>query len=117
AVAAGNNAEDALNFAKREETARKLAEEEEARAERQQNLAEIAADDARQAERNTRRHLYVANMNLAQRAWRDGSGNRVFHLLDATRPEQTGGEDLRGFEWDYLYHRTHLNLKTIETGQ
>ena len=46
-------------------------------------------------------HLYIARIQAAQQAWRDGNLGRVRELLDETRPgpSQT---DLRGFEWYYL---------------
>src|SRR5262249_8537885 len=51
-------------------------------------------------------HLYVARIQAAQQAWRDGNvgrGNvgRVRELLEETRPGP-GDVDLRGFEWHYL---------------
>jgi len=46
-------------------------------------------------------HLYVARIQAAQQAWRDGNVGRVRELLDETRP-RPGQADLRGFEWRYL---------------
>ncbi|HMO64594.1 MAG TPA: serine/threonine-protein kinase, partial [Verrucomicrobiota bacterium] len=48
----------------------------------------------------TRRTLYAAQMNLAQRAWADGHVRQVAALLDGLVPGP-GEEDLRGFEWHY----------------
>lgn len=44
------------------------------------------------------RHLYVAHMNLAQRAWEENGIARLRELLDGQRPDRTGGKDLRGWE-------------------
>ena len=48
------------------------------------------------------RNLYTADMNLALQAWNEGSLQRAQKLLRAHLP-QTGEEDLRGFEWRYLW--------------
>jgi WD40 repeat protein len=34
--------------------------------------------------------------------------------LNAQRPERTGGQDLRGFEWHYLWRLAHSDLLTFE---
>src|SRR5262249_18571156 len=47
------------------------------------------------------RRLYVADLRLVQQAWEQGQPGRARELLDAQRPEHTGGADLRGFEWYY----------------
>jgi len=49
------------------------------------------------------RNLYAADMNLAHQAWEEGNLQRAQTLLRAHLP-QTGREDLRGFEWRYLWH-------------
>jgi WD40 repeat protein len=53
------------------------------------------------------RHLYLARMNMAARAWEEGQIVRVLELLEQTRPAATGGIDLRGFEWFHLWYRCH----------
>jgi WD40 repeat protein/serine/threonine protein kinase len=50
----------------------------------------------------TTRNLYTADMNLAYQAWNEGSLQRAQKLLRAHLP-QAGKEDLRGFEWRYLW--------------
>jgi WD40 repeat protein len=50
----------------------------------------------------SRRLLYVAEMNLAQQAWEAGNVARARRLLESQRP-RPGEEDLRGFEWRYLW--------------
>src|SRR5581483_10445060 len=69
------------------------------------NEARHAAQQGRRAamrEREARRNLYAADMNLAQRAWEAGNVSRMVHLLEAYWP-RSGQEDLRGFEWRYLW--------------
>jgi WD40 repeat protein/serine/threonine protein kinase len=57
---------------------------------------------AEAGELKARRNLYVADLNRAQRALDDGLVARAVELLDGQRPKETGGIDLRGFEWYYL---------------
>lgn len=52
--------------------------------------------------RVTEGRLYAADMNLAHQAWTLGNVARAQELLKAHRP-QPGREDLRGFEWRYLW--------------
>jgi AAA domain-containing protein/WD40 domain-containing protein len=67
-----------------------------------------AADQQRQVAESqrleARRNLYAAKMNLAQQSWETGDMGRTRELLDAQRPE-SDQEDLRGFEWRYLWSR------------
>ncbi len=57
---------------------------------------------ARQEELGKSRLLYAAAMNLVQQAWEAGNARRAVELLDSHRPKP-GQEDLRGFEWRYLW--------------
>lgn len=91
------------------------AEEQRQLAEQQQRLAEeqktLALD---QAERN-RRLLYAAQMNLGAQAWETNNLRRVREMVDRYWPEP-GKEDLRGFEWRYLWRLAYrdgelLNLE------
>jgi WD40 repeat protein/serine/threonine protein kinase len=56
--------------------------------------------------------LYVANMNLAKRAWDEAKVGRVAEFLDLHRP-QPGQPDLRNFEWFYLDRLCHKDLLTM----
>ncbi len=58
-------------------------------------------NEAVQLRDQTRRQLYVAQINLAQQAWERGNVSRVRQLLEGQQPDQTGGIDLRGWEWHY----------------
>ncbi|HEV3256113.1 MAG TPA: protein kinase, partial [Gemmataceae bacterium] len=61
-----------------------------------------ALDRAREA----RRHLYVSDINLAQRLWKAGHARQALDLLAGHRPAP-GDQDLCGFEWRYLWQLTH----------
>jgi WD40 repeat protein len=65
------------------------------RADREQRIAQ-------EGQRMLRRHLYAAQMNLAQQAWDAGNVGRTVELVEAQRPGP-GKENLRGFEWRYLW--------------
>ena len=74
-----------------------------AEAERKRTLAE--------SER-TRRQFYVASMNLAQRALNEGSVPLARQLLEAQQPRE-GQEDLRDFDWSYLFRRTKAEKSNL----
>src|SRR5262249_46368504 len=78
--------------------ARSAAARESAQRQRAQRQTQIATEEARRS----RRLLYVADMNVAQQAWEVGNVGRAVALLEAHRPRR-GQEDLRGFEWRYLW--------------
>jgi WD40 repeat protein/serine/threonine protein kinase len=81
-------------------------------------LAESTAsqerDRAEAEAKQARRHLYAADMNLAQSAWAETRLGRLEGLLEAHRPKKRG-EDLRGFEW-YYWHRLTNTARLSLTG-
>src|SRR5262245_41286872 len=88
------------------------AEEQRRVAERQRAKAQTQRDRAVWQEQANRRLLYAAHMNLAQQAWEDAEVGRVEELLKSHLP-QSGGEDLRGFEWYYLWRLSHSYLSIL----
>jgi WD40 repeat protein/serine/threonine protein kinase/tetratricopeptide (TPR) repeat protein len=80
----------------------------------QRDEAEKQRKEAARQRDETRRYLYVAHMNLAERAWEEGNVGRVLQLLDAQRPEQTGGLELRGWEWRYQWRLAHSELRMLK---
>jgi WD40 repeat protein/tRNA A-37 threonylcarbamoyl transferase component Bud32 len=81
----------------------------------QQTLADVAAAkrDAEKERDDARLNLYVSNINLAQHAWEENNVDLALDLLSGQMPEQTGGKDLRGFEWYYLWRLCHPERLTI----
>jgi WD40 repeat protein len=69
---------------------------------------------AEEAEKLTRLHRYDAEILAAQRAWENHDVKQMVTVLDSQRPEHTGGEDLRGFEWYYLWRLVHQELVSIQ---
>jgi WD40 repeat protein len=59
------------------------------------------------------RREYDAHINLAQQAWRDGEIGRMLQYLGMHAPKDGATEDVRGFEWYYLNHLCHQDLRTI----
>jgi WD40 repeat protein len=53
-----------------------------------------------------RLRLYATTINLAHQTFEDGDVARVEQLLNGLRPQE-GQDDLRGFEWRYLWHLCH----------
>jgi WD40 repeat protein/tRNA A-37 threonylcarbamoyl transferase component Bud32 len=78
---------------------------------------EIATGNAREAAAHldvARRRLYLLDMRLVPRAWEENRLDRMVELLEGVRPEQTGGKDLRGFEWHYWDRLAHSGLLTLQ---
>jgi WD40 repeat protein/tRNA A-37 threonylcarbamoyl transferase component Bud32 len=74
-----------------------------------------ARGEAQRANREadmTRRQLYIAKIQLAQNAWRDSEIVSLRKLLNDLCPGE-GQEDLRGFEWHYLWRLCHSELLTL----
>jgi WD40 repeat protein len=69
-------------------------------------MAEQQRRMALEGQKTLRRSLYVSDMNVAQQAWEGGLVRRAVELLEAHRP-RPGEEDLRGFEWRYLWRICH----------
>ncbi|HEV7473456.1 MAG TPA: hypothetical protein VGN90_05355 [Pyrinomonadaceae bacterium] len=99
-------------------------------------VAEKAQDQARKGEKlaleavnENRRLLYSSDMGLAQTAFEENNSARAQELLsrytyDPTKPVLLVGdrkleatEDLRGFEWDYLWGLVNRKLKTLKLAE
>ncbi len=65
-------------------------------------LADQERERAEKEKMSARLNEYVADINLAQRAVIDGNLGRAVQLLDKHQPA-TNENDLRGFEWRYLW--------------
>jgi hypothetical protein len=95
-------AQDAFLETQRE---RERADMKSAEADRQRERAE-------QQEALVRRLLYLSRINMADWAWQNGNIARMDELLQEQRPKNAGQEDLRGFEWYYLWQLRHSNRLT-----
>ncbi|MBL8190674.1 MAG: AAA-like domain-containing protein [Acidobacteria bacterium] len=75
----------------------------------------VALKKSREASRQmeTNRHLlYAAQINLAQQNWEYFNADRVLDTLRLHIPKP-GQEDLRGFEWYYLWQLCHSEQKSL----
>ena len=70
---------------------------------------------AKEQELLARRRFYAAQTNLAQQAWEAGQPARTLDLLESLRPK-LDQEDLRGFDWYYLWRLCHRNLHRTLSG-
>jgi WD40 repeat protein/serine/threonine protein kinase len=68
----------------------------------QRAIAVEQADRATREAARSRRLLYASEMNLAGHAWEVGDTGRARALLERQWPQE-GQDDLRGFEWRYLW--------------
>jgi eukaryotic-like serine/threonine-protein kinase len=73
-----------------------------AEARAQARRADEAARQARDEKLISDRQLYVAEIQLAQQAWRDGRSDMVQHHIRMLEPKRAEDSDLRNFEWYYL---------------
>jgi len=88
--------------------------------EQQQRLAAQSAQKNAETEQKradaqaqqSRRLRYAAEMNLAHQSLKQNNLGRARRLLDGHRP-QPGEEDLRGWEWRYLWQLTRSSAVTL----
>jgi WD40 repeat protein len=99
-------AEQATDVALRAETS---AKEEALQAQMQAKENERRA---REREREARHYWYGADVNLAQQSLELGNGLRLRQTLSrqVPKPDQ---EDIRGFEWHYLWRQRHSEKMTL----
>jgi WD40 repeat protein len=83
-------------------TQKALAEQNARTAAEQSSIALANEKTAKANELLAGRRFYAAQMNLAMQAWQAGMLPRVLELLEGQRPG-ADQEDLRGFEWFYLW--------------
>lgn len=64
---------------------------------------------AQRAEREIAQQLYAADINRAMQFWEKGNLKRALELLESHRPSPKSKpeQDLRGFEWFYLWQLCH----------
>ena len=74
-------------------------------AEKERQRADAQAKIAVAGQKQSRRFLYVADMNLAHQALKLNNVGRTRRLLERHRPKNNE-EDLRGWEWRYLWQQT-----------
>lgn len=60
-----------------------------------------------QSELRTQELLYASDMRLAMEAWQDSDLRQYHHLLARHNPGPDN-RDLRGWEWNYLWRRGHV---------
>jgi len=98
---------------------RTTAEEQRQLAVEQKVLADEQRIRAEQEEQTKRQFLYAAQMKLAHQAWDPTNSERTYNiermqeLLDAQLP-QPGQQDLRGFEWYYLWRLAHSEIVSLK---
>ncbi|MCW5554801.1 MAG: serine/threonine protein kinase [Verrucomicrobiae bacterium] len=86
------------------------------KAEDEQRRADAQARKASESEQNSRRFLYAADINLAQQSLKQNNLGKARRLLERHRP-QPGEEDLRGWEWRYLWQLTRSSALVTLTNR
>jgi serine/threonine protein kinase/WD40 repeat protein len=102
---AEQNLEAARREALRAETQTTIANE-------QKLLADSRKMDAENKAEEYRRLAYAAEMNLGDQAWKQSNLADLDTILTAHIPT-LGEADLRGFEWFYLWKRSHQDLVSL----
>ncbi len=85
------------------------------RADKQKGRADEQVEVAKANAHLANDRAYISDLRLVQRAWEENQVGLVHELLEGQRPEKTGGEDLRHFEWRYWWRMSHNELHTIQT--
>ena len=100
----------ALDRARQGESAAKLARNKETI---EHQRADHEAQRAIESEKHARRLLYASDINLAQQALNGNNLGQARRLLDRHKPTP-GEEDLRNWEWRYLWQQTRgMALATL----
>ncbi len=92
------------------------AEAERNRAEAEHQRADAQAQKATESQRQSQRLLYAADMNLARQSLSQNNLGQARRLLDRHRPHP-GEEDLRGWEWRYLWQITRSSALVTLTNR
>ncbi|MBI3463360.1 MAG: tetratricopeptide repeat protein [Planctomycetes bacterium] len=100
---------------KRAEDNRTIAEANEARAKQNEQRAREEQQRAEREEQIARRRQYAAQVNLAHQSLEQGQIARAMALVEGLRPK-FDEEDLRGFEWYYLWEQLHRNMQAALIG-
>jgi eukaryotic-like serine/threonine-protein kinase len=85
-------------------------------ARRQAARADTQARNTSQSQQQSRRLLYASDMNLAQQSLKLNNLGKARRLLDRHRP-QPGEEDLRDWEWRYLWQLTRSSALVTLTNR
>jgi WD40 repeat protein len=79
-------------------------------------IAFIKSQQAASEAEKSRRAAYYAQIRVAEQEWTDGNVSRVEEILASLKPE-AGQEDLRGFEWHYLWQLSHRHSQSLRLDQ
>jgi eukaryotic-like serine/threonine-protein kinase len=79
----------------------------------QRKIAENEKKTADTARASVLPRLYAAHLTLAKEAWNEGDVWQTLEFLREWIPK-SGQEDLRGFEWHYLWRCCHSARLTVE---
>jgi WD40 repeat protein len=82
-------------------------------AETKATLAESEKVRANDNARLFARRAYLSDLRQVQHAWEQGNVHLVTELLNQQFPEQTGGEDLRNFEYYYWQRLCSQEIRTL----
>jgi serine/threonine protein kinase len=90
--------------------------EQRAKAETERERADAHARKASESQEQSRRLIYASDMNLAQQALKLNNVGKARRLLERHRPKP-GEQDLRGWEWRYLWQMTRSSALVTLTNR
>jgi serine/threonine protein kinase/WD40 repeat protein len=99
-----------------EQNQRVLAQAAQRLAEAERQRADAQARNASENQKQSRRLLYASDMNLAQQSLKQNNLGRARRLLERHQP-LAGEEDLRGWEWRYLWQLTRSSALVTLTNR
>jgi WD40 repeat protein/tRNA A-37 threonylcarbamoyl transferase component Bud32 len=83
------------------------------KAQQHAELADLAAEDAREQKRLSDRSAYAARIYQAYQAWKNGQIAVVEQSLESLDPQASEEPALCRFEWHYLKRLCQLELRTL----
>ncbi|MEX2141999.1 MAG: protein kinase [Pirellulales bacterium] len=79
----------------------------------QRDMARLERSRAEGIAEVLRHRLYASDIRLAWRAWENADLAQTLALLERQAPPTSGQDDLRGFEWHYLWRLCHSERLTL----
>jgi WD40 repeat protein/serine/threonine protein kinase len=106
-LSAERHADDARDQQAKAEHLASLEASARAEAQKQTILAQEQSRSAQERAEELRRRDYISRVNLAYRECLEDNIGRALELLEGCP------KDLQGWEWDYVRHQCHLDLRTL----
>lgn len=108
--------DDAIRSEEAATAAKEVAETRRIALEKTNVSLDKAKNEAEQQRDATLRALYLAEFNVARRAWDENQLHIVREVLGRWLPSDKNPTDFRGFEWHYLQAQLRAELRSLQVG-